>query len=345
MKERLLKLAKYGGIVGYPIFYVLCLLVFSSITFPYDKLKERIIASFNANQLETNGKEELQIDELGGYWISGVRMKGVRLLSAPAQPGKPLSKIQIDEATIRYSVLGALIGNSDVDFDVYAFGGEVSGSYDVSGKDKSLRLNLDTVDIGQLDPVVQLIGVPMQGKVGGTIHMTLPDGKLSKANGSIALEIKGLAVGDGKAKLKGALALPKVDVGTFTLAAEAKDGTLKLTKMAAGGKDVELQGDGRVTLRDGGVSDSLFDGQVRFKINDVYRSKNDITKSLFGAPGSNAPALFELADPKVKQSKRADGFYAWTLRGPLGRLEFIPAGNSPASPGGLLNPLLPRVNP
>ena len=143
--------------------------------------------------------------------------------------------------------------------------------------------------------------------------------------------MKDLAVGDGKAKIKGALALPKLDVGTLTLAAEAKDGTLQITKLVAGGKDVEVQGDGRITMRDG-ASDSLADAQVRFKVNDGYRNKSDITKSLFGAPGSKAPALFELADPKVKQSKRADGFYAWTLRGPLGRLEFIPAGGGGLTP-------------
>jgi type II secretion system protein N len=333
VKERLLKLAKYGGIVGYPVFYFVCLLVFSSLTFPYDKLKERVIATFNSQPRAPTAQEELQIDELGGYWISGVRMKGVRLLSASSEPGKPPSKIQIDEATVRYQLLGALVGNSNVNFDVYAFGGEASGSYDVSGKDKSLDVTLDTIDVGQLDPVVSLIGVPLQGKLGGTLKLSLPEGKLSKASGTMALEVKDLSVGDGKAKLKGALALPRVDVGTLSLAAEAKDGTLKLTKLAAGGKDVDLQGDGRVTLRDT-TSESLCDGQVRFKINDAYRNKNDITKSLFGAPGSSAPALFELADPKVKQSKRADGFYAWTLRGPLARLEFIPAGNA-----------LPRVTP
>jgi hypothetical protein len=53
-----------------------------------------------------------------------------------------------------------------------------------------------------------------------------------------------------------------------------------------------------------------------------------VTKSLFGAHGSNVPALFELADPKIKQAKRGDGFYGWTLRGPLSRLEFIPAGGA-----------------
>jgi hypothetical protein len=86
------------------------------------------------------------------------------------------------------------------------------------------------------------------------------------------------------------------------------------------------------------ATDSLCDSQVRFKINDAYRNKSDITKSLFGAPGSSAPALFEMADPRIKQSKRADGFYAWTMRGPLGRLEFIPAGG-----GGAAIPMVPGM--
>lgn len=347
MKERLLKFAKYGGLVGYPVFYLVSLMVFCALTFPYDKLKERIIATFNAQQ-KPGTQDELQIDELGGYWLSGVRVKGARLLSAPSDPTKPPSRIQIDEATVRYSMLGALVGDSDVNFDAYAFGGEASGSYDVHGKDRSIDVTLDTIDIGQLDPVVQLLGVPMQGKLGGTVRLTMPEGKMSKASGAISLEVKDLSVGDGKAKIKGALALPKLVVGTLTFSAEAKDGTLRVTKLVAGGKDVDVQGDGRITMREG-VNDSLCDAQVRFKINDAYRNKNDITKSLFGTPGSSVPALFELADPKVKQSKRADGFYAWTLRGPLGRLEFIPAGGGVAG-GGMTLPAnpgfgAPRLNP
>lgn len=95
MKERLLKLAKYGGLVGYPLFYLASLLVFASFTFPYAKLKERVIATFNAQQRPGAGQEELQIDDLGGYWISGVRMKGVRLLTAPTEPGKPPSRFRL----------------------------------------------------------------------------------------------------------------------------------------------------------------------------------------------------------------------------------------------------------
>ncbi len=334
MKERLQKLVKYLPYVGYPLFYLVCLLVFAAATFPYDKLKERIVASYNAEQRETSSPRELQIDEMSGYWLTGVRMKGVRLLSPAAEPGKPPEKIQIDEAVVRYQMLPALIGNSDVNFDVYAFGGEVSGSYDVSGKDKTIDLTLDSVSLNEVEPITEAVGVPVQGHIDGTVRLKLPEGKLAKASGAIALEAGSVSVGDGKAKLKGALALPKIDVGTLTFNAEAKDGSVKITKLAAGGKDLELQGDGRITLRDS-TNDSLCDAQVRFKINDAYRGKNDITKSLFGAPGSNAPALFELADPKIKSSKRPDGFYAWTLRGSLGRLEYIPAGN-----GGVIAPTM-----
>ena len=116
----------------------------------------------------------------------------------------------------------------------------------------------------------------------------MPDLKASKATGSVSLETANVAVGDGKAKLKGLLALPRLLVGGFTIAGDAKDGVLKISKITAGGKDVELQGEGRVQLREQ-LADSLADLNFRVKINDGYRGKNDTTKSLFGTPGRTPP--------------------------------------------------------
>jgi len=169
------------------------------------------------------------------------------------------------------------------------------------------------------------LGIPLQGTLDGTVNLTKPEGKANKGSGSVSLEIKDAIVGDGKGKLKGALALPPINVGTITLTGDAKDGILKITKLAAGGKDLDLQGEGRISMREL-ATESLCDAQVRFRVSDAYRAKNDITKSLFGAPGSSAPPLLELADPRIKQSKRADGFYAWAMRGALGRPEFFPMG-------------------
>jgi type II secretion system protein N len=325
VKERLLKYAQYAHLVGYPLFYLVCLVIFAAVTFPYNKLKEHLALSFNAQQRISGGLQELQIDEMSGYWLSGVRLKGVRLFTASTEPGHLPQKIEVDEATVRYGILSSIFGGSEMSFDALAFGGEASGSYETRGKDQAIELTLEAIDIGRIPPLVAVLGVPLQGKLGGSVKLTMPEGKATKGSGSVSLEVNDATVGDGKAKIKGALALPPINVGTITLAAEAKDGTLKITKLVAGGKDVDLQGDGRIAMRDL-ATESLCDAQVRFKINDAYRSKNDVTISLFGKPGQNAPILFDLADPRIKQSKRADGFYVWTIRGPLGRPDLIPAG-------------------
>jgi type II secretion system protein N len=333
VKERLILLGKrFLPKIGYPLVYVFCLILFCSWTFPYAKLKDRIIHGFNAQQRSSGSKDELEIEDMGSSFITGVKMKGVRIAGAPAEPGKTPSEMKIDEVTARISLLPLLIGNRDVSFHAKAFGGSVDGSFDDHGeKEKDFAAKIDSVDVGQLTPLVDAIGLPMEGTVSGSIQIEMPEGKASKANGTVSIETDGLAVGDGKAKLKGALALPRVNVGALTLTGEAKDGVLKISKVSAGGKDVEIQGDGRIQLRESAM-ESTCDLNVRFKINDAYRTKSDVTKSLFGAPGSNAPALFELADARVKQSKRPDGFYGWRARGMLARLDFTPSTAGGAVP-------------
>jgi type II secretion system protein N len=331
MKERIKAYAKkYAPYVGYPIFYVACLALFIAWTFPYSKLRERFVTSFNAQQRASNGSQELQIEEMGSYWVSGVKMKGVKLLTAATQPGKAPSELTIDEARVRVSLLPLLIGHENVGFSLDAFGGQVSGTYEMHGKDRAVEVVLDSIDLGQLRPLVDLIGAPIYGKLGGSINLSLPEGRATKGSGSVELEAHDVAVGDGKAKIKNAFALPRLTVGTLSLSAEASNGILKITKLAAGGKDLELQGDGRIQMRDL-APDSICDVTVRFKVNDGYRTKEEVAKyNLFGTPGSSQTPLIEL-DPTVKASKRADGFYGWMVRGALGHPDFVPAGGSAAT--------------
>jgi type II secretion system protein N len=320
--------------VGYPLVYVFCLVLFCSWTFPYGKLKDKITRAFNAQQRASGSREELDIEEMSSSFITGVKMKGVQLTAASAEPGKSPSETKIDEVTARISLLPLLIGNRDISFHAKAFGGSLDGTFDDRGeKEKDFSAKIDAIDLGQLTPLVEAIGLPLEGTLSGTIKIEMPEGKASKASGSVSLETEGLAVGDGKAKLKGALALPRVNVGALSFAGDVKDGALKVTKFGASGKDVELTGDGRIQLREV-ATESNCDVNLRFKINDAYRTKSDVTKSLFGAPGSTAPALFELADARVKQSKRPDGFYGWRARGMLSHLDFVPnATGGAVAPG------------
>jgi hypothetical protein len=166
----------------------------------------------------------------------------------------------------------------------------------------------------------------------------LPDQKLTKATGTLSLKITDLTAGDGTTKIAGKLALPPIKIGTLELTGEAKDGIFRLAKLGADGKDLDLAGEGKIALRDP-VTDGIADLYLRFRFADGYKTKNEMTKSLFGAPGSSMPALFELADPRIRGSKRPDGFYGWHMVGQLKDARFEPAPAGGSSSGS--SPMMP----
>lgn len=337
MKEKLWKVAKW---VAYPLFYLFCLALFGYLTFPFDRLKDRILAEFGASQKgRPSAVQRLEIGELAAYWFTGVRLRDVRLVmpaDEPSSPGLPKPGdakpkepvVAIDEAHARVRILPLLLGKVRVDFGATAFGGEIEGVVPVGAGE--VRVDLENVDLGKVEPLVQMLGVPLKGTANGALQLEPDDeGRFSKASGSFELTITGVSVGDGKTKVAGLLALPEAKLGDLTFTAEAKEGVLKVTKLSASGKDLELVGDGKIALREP-WSDSILDLYVRFKFSDAYRGKNESTKGLLGAPGSNVPGMIDL-DPRMKKAKRPDGFYGWHVHGPLRRLKFDPsASDAPA---------------
>lgn len=311
---------------GYVAFYLFCLMIFAYFTFPYDMLKERIVTEFEKQRALAGSPQRLEIGSLGPYWLSGLSARDVKLV-LPRAPGaegdrRPAS-IAMDTAHVRLSLLPLLIGRVSYTFGAEAFGGDIDGVYRSSG-DERIEVELENVDVGQIGPLADMLGgLPLEGRLGGTADLALP---LPKANGSLDWKIEKLAAGDGKAKIQGKIALPKLSVGELKLTADAKEGILKVSKLTAGGtgQDLDLEGTGKIALRDP-FPESLSDLNLRFRFSDGYKGRNEMTKSLFGPPGSNIPALFELADPRIKASKRPDGYYGWHMAGPLRDPKFEPS--------------------
>ena len=332
MKERLKRIAPK---VGYPIFYLFCLVVFLSWTFPYEKLKERIVTTFNAQQRTSSSPQELQIEELDSSWLTGVKAKGVKLIAPSADPTKPPTEIKIDEASARISLLGLLIGNKDVSFRLEAFGGVVKGVFEDSGKERNIELTFDDVDMSKIDAIAANVGFPLEGKLVGTLKLQLPEGKASKGNGTVALEIKDMYAGNAKELTVktplGPFTLPRLKVGNFAVTGDAKDGILKITKVGASGGDVDVNGDGRVQLREV-ATDAHLEVNLKFKINDGYRNKNEKTKMLFGAPGAKEKPMLEM-DPRMAKSKSSDGYYGLRIGGTLAKPDPQPSGGGTPVPG------------
>ena len=317
---------------GYPAFYVACLVVFSYVCAPWDRLKNAIVTNFNATS-----PLRMQVDKLTWAWrFPGVVAKGVKFVgTAPTtEPGakpKPPPEYVVEDMFARVSLFPLLWGTTSVALSLDGFGGSIDTGVKTSSDSRSLNVELDDVDASKMPYLAELVGLPMGGTVSGKIDLKLPQEKLSMADGTIELKIADLTLGDGKTKIRDMIALPTVRAGQFSMKADVTEGTLKISELSTKGPDLEVVSEGRIRLMDRPEA-SLAELNLRFKFADAYKNKDDMTRSIFGAPGSSVPGLFDL-DPKMKQAKRDDGFYAWRITGALGRLSFAPAtgGTSAAS--------------
>jgi type II secretion system protein N len=314
---------------GYGAFYWFALAFFAYLTFPYERLRDRIISEFNAHQTGADAMR-LELDSLSSYWISGVEAKGIRLISPPkveatategATAPKP-SVLSIESAHARVAMLPLLFASVRLSFGAEAFGGKVSGQTSESDGARRVELELEDLALAKATMLADIVGLPLAGTLGGTMEFVLPEGKLAKADGNVALKIQGLAVGDGKAKIRDTIVFPKVDAGDLSLEGQATSGQLKLNNFSASGPDLEFAADGSVKLRDP-MPTSLCTVSARFKFTDRFTGRNDTTRSLFGTPGSSVPGLFDL-DPKNKRAKGPDGFYGWRVTGLLSQPQFTP---------------------
>jgi type II secretion system protein N len=322
--------------VGYAAFYWFALLFFAYLTFPFDRLRTRIQSEFNTSQTGPNPLT-LRLGHLSSYWFSGVRADELDLISPPstaptedaAKPAKP-KVMRIDTVHARVSLLRLLFGTLHVNFGAEAFGGELSGF--TSDADGGRKFELDIEDLGLANAplLADMLGLPIAGELTGHVEFLLPEGKLSKAEGKVDLKFAALSAGDGKTKVLNAIALPKVELGDLTLKATATAGGLKVDQLSAAGKDLDLLGDGSVRLRDT-FEQSVLSMNARFKFNDRFTNKDDMTRSLFGAPGSSAPALFDMV-PQNKHAKRPDGFYGWRVNGTFSHPTFLPSASALGAP-------------
>jgi type II secretion system protein N len=325
MSPRLRTALRYAGLVA---FYLFSLFIFCVLTFPYQRLRDRLVDEFNARQTGPDALR-LELDELSAYSLGGIEAEGVRLISPPKRVATPAegeipkpSVLAIDSAHARLSLLSFLFGSIDVSFGADAFGGEISGTTSESDGTRELELTIEDLSLARAPLLADAIGLPLDGTVNGTLELALPEGKLSKADGSVKLEISGLSAGDGKAKIRETIALPKVEAGDLTLAGDVSEGQLKLSDFSAKGNDLELVAEGSMRLRDP-LPTSMLSLTARFRFTQRYANKNDLTRALLGTPGSSAPGLFDL-DPKNKRAKRPDGFYGYRVSGTLAAPTFVP---------------------
>ena len=288
--------------VGYTLFYFAAFSGFLFTAFPYRVLRDRIVLDFAKEQRKSPHPKSLSIEDLGPAW-GGVRAKGVRLSSPSEKAGEKPSALVVSDAVIKPSFAAALVGTTDVSFSAQLLGGQAEGRLVSSKSEKAFTLKLAKIDLKQSEGASSSLGLPVEGVVDGSLRLELPDGKGAKANGLAQFEITDLAFGDGKAKFHDQLAVPKVTVGTLYFNAEAKDGSLKIARLGAAGKDLDLLGEGRIKISDF-LGDSVLECSLRFKVADGYRGKSDVPLRQAGVVGSWRRRNRRASSPRIEAPRR-----------------------------------------
>ncbi len=355
------KLRMYGPYAGYSTFFFVALLLFIYWSFPYDRVRDKIIAEFEKSQRVPPGapRQQLSIGKLEPSWLTGIVLKDVALTTYPADPAKVPSVLRADEIRARVS-LGSLFSSAkDLSFSAKALSGTIEGSIThklsqnqtpTPGKkdqgpkyDRTIKMDLDGIALAELGPLRDAVGTAVGGTLKGTIDITYGETRIDKANGTVALEVENFWVSDGKTPFKvpalkavfGSedITLPQIVIGNVPVQINVKNGVATIEKFEGKGKDLELNVDGRVTLRES-VNESDLALGLRFKFNDTYKKKGESTAGLL---------LLLDSEPKLRASKRSDGFYALRVHGPLGNPIIAPQPGGGGGGGGLTFPPMGKM--
>ncbi len=320
---------RVGRWAGYPAFYGAAMFLFARCTFPYDRLGERAVATFNATEAKKSGRR-VEVDTVRGNWLFGLGAHGIKLVSPPGAVGEdgsvpPERVVEWDYARASVAPLRYLIGTLRVAFASHAGDGVVRGTFLSKLAERRLDVELEQFGMQHVPLLAEMVGLPLQGTASGAVELAFPEQRLSLAEGTLELVVDDVVLGDGKAKIRDLVALPPVRAGQLTLSLEVTEGRVKITRLDAKGPDLEVTMRGQIRLRDV-FERSIADLTLEYRFSDQYKTKNDITKGLFGDPASKITGALDL-DPKVQRAKRTDGGYSWRVSGTLGRMSFQPAAS------------------
>jgi type II secretion system protein N len=351
-------------IVGYPAFFLLCFVVFLYVSFPYDRLKEVIIAQAEAPRVSPSGRTlpsnmELTIGSLGPTFFPGLKAKNVTVTYLPTAPGGRPTFMHIDEAVVHVSLFGLLLRRANVSFSIEGLGGEIEGSVSWSlatetaadtassssssssasrraaaaGAPSGLRsfeMKITGVNAAEMGPLVQAVGLPLGGTLDGTIELTVPDGLIPQAEGAVAITASRFAVGDGHAQYQiphfGGVTIDQIRAGTFTFNMAIRRGIATLERVGAQSNEFGLEMDGRIDLRPD-LSLSAMNLGVRFKLTDAYRAKSEQAGRIL--------TVMEMV-PDLQRARRPDGMYGFRCTGVFARPPVcLPDQRGGAAPGAM----------
>lgn len=304
--SRARRMLKLSGWVG---FSLSCLIVFTVLKLPTQKLDQTIQASISAF-LAPKGMS-LQAAQSGlkmGLGLS-YQMTDVTLqLPGDAPPTK------IEEIVLKPSLLSLLIGRMGGHLSIQSGKGSMDADGGLSGNSVDADVTFRSLDLGKLGLLPVLAGIRGGAVVSGTAKVKGDIAIPSTLEGKIDLKLSPFVM---EAQSIQGFALPKLMISESEISARIERakvvlGTVRLGKPGNALEDVQATLTGDIALGKQWEA-SLLDIKARFSFSE------NVTKSLI------------LLDALLGAGKQADGSYGYSLTGSISAPLPMPLTAQPGS--------------
>lgn len=304
--------------LGYLAFFVLCFAGFAYWSFPYARLRTFAEQRFNS----ASRQYALGIGELGPSGVLGLAARDVQYSKVPARPADVAGTLKVDELAVQPSLLGLIAGRQGGTFDARAGGGTAQGEVSKSEEQTTVEAEFESIDLKAIG-LGDYLGLPMTGAATGTVNLQLP-ADAAQSQGKIDLVIRGLTVGDGKAKvsvpgMRDGFTIERLNAGRLDIEITIEDGTATVDKFAADGKDIKMTLAGTARLATPMARSRL---KLTFvaKFAEAYKTRDAKTKAIFELMGFR---------PEIKRATTPDGSLRFLINGTVGIPQARPSGTIP----------------
>lgn len=294
-------------------------------TFPYDRVKDRLIN-------ELSSKYDVTIGDVHAGWIPGtVIIEEVSLKTRPEKADEKPTAIFIDEIEVDIGVLALLTKRYVVDVTASVTDGEIEVSVEMTKSELDVSIHTSKLPLQNVPGLAGVVGLPMGGPLDAKVDLEVPikskgkrkQFKWTEAEGKVSIQCTGCTVGDGKAKLKmkprpgtskrrqrralfaaQGITVPRLRLGNAVVEIEIAGGIGKINAFEAKSKDGELSFDGEVRFAEP-FKRSTLPGCMRFSLSDALKKREPD----FGNIEFTLPA----------RARQDDGSFAIPTKGNLGR--------------------------
>lgn len=291
LTDRQRKILKVVGLVA------LALMVFFfalARTFPYDRLKDRLIAALST-------KYDVTIGEIRpGLFPGDVVIESFQLQTRPTKADEKPTTIFFDEVEVDIGLLALLRRHYDVDIVAKVTGGQLEADVLLTKSALKASVHTEMLPLQGIPGISEAVGLPMAGKLNADFNLELPmvrkgkraQPKWTQASGHLMLTCASCTIGDGKAQLKmrrpqsssrrhrrrrmlfagKGLTVPRLRLGRALVEVDIDQGVGKIKTFSAKSADGRLSIDGELRFAEP-FKRSTLPGCMHFKLSDELKKR------------------------------------------------------------------------